>query len=147
MAAAIKRLLSPTEWADRQIETLKSVGRKNYEVGIAGPKDDPIAAGIRAQPRYVEQMSKAEVLERRKTALEKTDMATWYKYSKEIGAENLVKGVEKRKDKVTKFLGTWQPILKGHLDKIDALAEVTDSDRENKMLENLRGLKALKGKA
>ena len=147
MAAVVKRLLSPTEWADRQVETLRAVGRKNYEVGIAGPKDDPIAAGIRAQPRYVEQMSKAEVLERRKTALEKTSMAEWYKYSKEIGAENLVKGVEKRKAKVTAFTTAFQPMLADHLSKIDALPEVTDSDRETKMLENLRGLKALKGKA
>jgi len=38
-------------------------------------------------------------------------------------------------------------MLVSHLASVDALADVTDSDREQRMLENLRGLKALKGKA
>jgi chorismate mutase len=38
-------------------------------------------------------------------------------------------------------------MLTAHLAKIDAMPEATDSDRENRVLENLRGLKALKGKA
>lgn len=147
MAAAVKRLLSPDEWKKRQIDTLKSVGESNYKVGIAGPKRDPIAAGIAAQPRYVKQMKDDEVLERRKTALEKTDMATWYKYSSDLGAGRLVEGVTKREAKVGDFIRTWHPILASHVAKIDSLDDVTDADRETRMLENLRGLKALKGKA
>lgn len=147
MAAAVKRLLSPTEWVKRQIDTLRSVGATNYKVGIAGPKRDPIEAGIAAQGRYEEQMRKDEVLKRREESLRKTNMAEWYKYASDLGAGRLVDGVTKREAKVTKFVTTFQPLLSEHVGKIDALPDVTDSDRENRMLENLRGLKALKGKA
>lgn len=92
-------------------------------------------------------MKKDEVLARRKTALERTSDAEWYKYSSELGADRLVDGVVKREAKVADFIRTFQPMLMDHVSKIDALADVTDSDREQRMLENLRGLKALKGKA
>lgn len=147
MSAAIKRLLSPEEWAKRQLETLKAVGETNYKVGIAGPKRDPIQAGIDAQERYVAQMKKDEVLARRKEALEKTDMNEWYKYSSEIGAGRLVEGVTKRKAKVDDFIRTFHPLLSEHVGKIDAMDDVTDKNREDRMLANLRGLRELKGKA
>jgi len=146
MAAAVKRLLSPDEWVRRQIGALKAMGETNYKVGIAAPKADPIAAGIAAQDRYEAQMKKDEVLKRRKTALERTNMAEWYKYSSELGAGRLVDGVVKREAKVTDFVTKFQPLLASHVSKIDGLPDVSDSDRENRMLENLRGLKALKGK-
>lgn len=147
MAAAVKRILSPTEWADRQVKNLKAVGEDSYKVGIASPKKDPIQAGIDAQDRYEKMMKDDAVLARRKAALEKTNMAEWYKYSSELGAGRLVEGVEKRKAKVTAFVTAFQPQLLDHVSKIDALPDVSDKDREDRMLENLRGLKALKGKA
>lgn len=147
MAAVITRILSPEDWKRRQLDNLKDVGERSYKVGISKPKKDPIAAGIAAQDRYEAQMKKDEVLKRRKTQLEKTNMAEWYKYSSEIGAGRLVEGVVKREAKVDNFVRAFQPMLADHVSKIDALADVTDSDREARMLENLRGLKALKGKA
>lgn len=145
--ASVTRVLSPEAWKDRQINTLKSVGEANYKVGIAKPRKDPIAAGIAAEEKYNNAMKKVLEEERRKAGLEKTSMGEWYKYSSELGAGRLVDGVVKREAKVTNFVRTFQPMLVEHLGKIDALADATDSDRETRMLENLRGLKALKGKA
>lgn len=145
--ASVKRVLSPDEWKKRQLDTLKDVGERNYKVGIATPKRDPIAAGIAAEEKYAAEVKKAIEEERRKKALEKTDMASWYKYSSELGAGRLVDGVTKREAKVTKFITNFQPILTSHLATIDAMPDVTDKDREDRVIANLRGLKALKGKA
>jgi len=145
--SSVKRVLSPEDWRNRQINTLKSVGRANYLEGIKSPKDDPIAAGIRAQGRYEDQMKKDEVLKRRKSELEKTTMSEWYALTASIGPDKLVDGVVKREAKVSKFITAYQPLLTTHLGKIDGMANVSDSDREQRVLENLRGLKALKGKA
>ena len=139
--------MSPEDWKKRQIDTLKSVGRSNYLIGILAPKKDPIAAGIAAEGKYGENTKKAIDAKRRATELGKTDMAEWYKYSHDLGADKLVDGVAKREDKVKDFVDAFQPLLGTHLASVDKLADVTDGDRENKMLENLRGLKALKGKA
>lgn len=145
--SAVKRVISPEEWKNRQINTLKAVGRTNYLEGIKAPKADPIARGIETEGKFADAMRKAIDNEARRKGLEKTDMAAWYKYASTIGADKLVDGVTKREDKVVKFVTTFHPLLVSHLAKIDALAEETDADRENRMLENLRGLKALKGKA
>lgn len=145
--ASVRRVISPENWKKRQIDTLKSVGRANYLTGIAGPKADPIARGIATEAKYAAATRKAIDEERRKHALEQTDMAEWYLYSSTIGADKLVDGVVKREAKVGDFITSFHPMLTSHLARIDALAEETDSDRENRMLENLRGLKALKGRA
>jgi len=145
--ATVTRVLSPEEWKNRQLNTLKSVGRTNYLSGIKSPKADPIARGIATEDKYAAAVRAAIDDKRRSKELGKTTMAEWFKYASELGADKLVDGVTKREAKVSKFITAWQPVLTSHLAKVDALAEATDSDRENRMLENLRGLKALKGKA
>ena len=145
--ASVKRVISPEDWKNRQIAALKATGRTEYLRGIASPKADPIARGIATEAKYAAATRKAIEEERRRKGLEKTDMGEWFKYASTIGADKLVDGVVKREAKVSKFVTAYQPLLVSHLAKIDALAEETDADRENRMLENLRGLKLLKGKA
>jgi len=139
--------LSPEDWKNRQINNLRSVGRASYLQGIASPKADPIAEGIKAEDKYAAEVKKAIDSEARKKALQKTSMAEWYTYAVALGADKLVDGVTKREAKVTAFVSAFQPMLTSHLARVDALGDVTDGERENKMLENLRGLKALRGKA
>jgi len=145
--ATVSRVLSPDEWKKRQLDTLKSVGRTNYLAGIKSPKADPIARGIATEDKYAEETKKAIDAGRRKAALSKVTMADWFKYANELGADKLVDGVVKREAKVGGFIIAFQPMLTSHLAKVDALPERTDGERESRMLENLRGLKALKGKA
>jgi len=143
--AVVKRLLDPKDWVEKQISTLRAVGRENYLTGIKFPKKDPIEAGIAAQKKYEEQMKKEEVLKRREEALKATNMDEWAAMAEILGADKLVDGVEKRRYKVERFVEKYQPALKAHLDVIDAMPDVTDADREKRMIENLRGLKKLKG--
>jgi len=143
--ASVQQLLSPEDWENRQIDTLSKVGRKNYETGIKAPDKDPIEEGIAKEERYAEKTREAIDEGRRKEALQATDMATWFKYASEIGAGNLVSGVKGRRPEVTKFVESWQPILADHKAKIADMAAVTDADMEDRMLENLRGLRELKG--
>lgn len=145
--SSVKRVISPDEWKNRQINTLKAVGKTNYLEGIKAPKADPIARGIETEGKFADAMRKAIDSGARKKGLEKTSMDEWYAYASTLGADKLVDGVTKREAKVVKFVTAYHPLLTSHLAKIDALPEETDSDRETRMLENLRGLKALKGKA
>jgi len=146
MAVEIKRLLPPEEWIGRQIGNLEAVGEANYRVGIKRPKKHTIEEGIRAEAKYAEALKKAIAEERRAAALKTVTLDEWYGYAEEIGAPRLVEGVTKRRKEVEDFVGKWQPILLEHVKKIDVMPEVTDPERERRMIENLRGLKALKGK-
>jgi len=143
---SVTRILPPEEWKKRQINTLKSVGEANYRQGIERPKKDPIEAGIAAEEKWAERIKKAIEEERRKKGLAATNMNEWYSVASALGAPRLVEGVVKREFKVDRFIRAWQPLLLDHVSRIDSLPAVTDTDMENRMLENLRGLKALKGK-
>ena len=143
--AAVKRLKSPDDWVDSQVSTLKSVGEREYKKGLKSPKKNPIVAGIAAEGKYADSMKKVIDEERRKKGLEGTTMDEWFGYSWEF-SDRLVPGVTKREAKVRKFVTKFQPMLMAHVEDIDELADETDSDRETRMLENLRGLKALHGK-
>ena len=70
----ITRLLPPSDWVDKQLGTLKAVGRQNYEKRIAIPKKSPIAAGIAAEDRYADEMRK--VLEEKYSLGEKISAPT-----------------------------------------------------------------------
>ena len=144
--ATPKRILSPDEWRQRQINNLKAVGEANYRQGIASPKKDPIEAGIAAEDKYANAMRKVIEERRRAEALKFTNIDEWYAYASNLGAPRLVEGVSKREKEVADFLAGWVPLLQEHLQKIDAMPQATDQDREQRMLANLRGLKALKGK-
>jgi len=143
---SVTRILPPEMWRKRQIDNLKAVGETNYKVGISRPKKDVISAAIDAEAKWAERIKKAIEEGRRKKALESVTLGEWYKYASEIGAGRLVEGVTKREAKVDKFVRAWQPMLLDHVSKIDAMPAVTDKDMEERMLANLRGLKAMKGK-
>lgn len=143
--ATVTRLLSPSEWVAKQISTLEAVGEQNYRDGVRRPKKDPIKAAIEAQPAYINAMKDPKVLQRRVDKLKKTNIDEWVQVAETLGASKLVEGVKARQFKVERFVAGFQPKLLSHLAKIDVLPSGTDAEREKRMIENLRGLKALKG--
>ena len=143
--AVVTRILSPENWIDRQLTTLKSVGEKNYGVGIASPKKDPIAAGIAAEDTYAAETKLAIDERRRAKALEATSMDDWYNYSSKIGKGRLVDGVVMREKEVHDFVRPWSPMLTEHLANVDPLSTVTLKSRIDKAVANMEGLAALRG--
>jgi len=143
--ATVQRVLSPDKWIDRQIGTLKDVGERNYRVGIAFPKNDPIAAGIAAEDVYAAQVKIAIDEGRRAKKLGKTNMDEWYAYSQAF-AGRLVEGVATREKEVHDFVKPWQPMLIDHLTEVDKMPKVTLKERIDKAVANIEGLAALKGK-
>lgn len=143
--ATVTRLIGATEWVDKQITTIQAVGESHYREGITRPKKDPIQAGIAAQGAYEAAMRDPAVLKRREAALKQTNMDEWVSMAERVGAGRLVTGVVERRYKVERAIGNLQPKLAALLSRIDALPNVTDADRERRMVENLRGLRALKG--
>lgn len=141
----VTRLLSEGEWVEKQLRALQAVGETNYREGITRPKRDPIQAGIAAQAAYEASMRDPNVLKRREAGLRQTNMEEWASMAERVGASRLVAGVVERRFKVERAIGSLRGRLAAHLQRIDAMPNVTDADRERRMIENLKGLKALKG--
>ena len=132
-------------------ERLLAGGQRRVQLAQALERTAPVdmhfhQAGIDAQAAYEAKMRDRAVLKRRVDGLRKSSMAEWAIMAETIGAQNLVQGVVARRAKVERFWGAYLPMLNTHLSRIDALPNVTDADRERRMVENLRGLRALKGK-
>lgn len=143
---AIQRLISPSAWKERQIAALKSTGQANYTQGITNPKADPIAEAIKAKGAYENGVKQAIDRNAFVKGLEKTSFQEWQGYASNIGAGKLVDGVVKREAKVAKFLNAWQPELTSVVTALDAMAKDTASDRDAKMLANVKALRELRGK-
>ena len=145
----VQRVLSPDDWKDKQIGTLKAVGRKNYLVGIGFPKRSPIGAGSSdwSEAKFNAAMMVALEKESRRKSVGKSTDEEWFKYAKEIGADALITGVVKREAKVVDFITAWHPHLKAHLADIDKMSVETLEERISKAADNIRGLAALRGSA
>ena len=144
MPISVTRVIPPDKWVDRQIGNLKAVGQRNYEVKIDMPRKDPIKAAIDAEDKWATRVKEAIDKGLRKKRLSKVTADEWNSYAHAFSGR-LVEGVTKRESKVKDFVDAWNPKLLSHLSKVDSLPAVTDADMETRMLENLRGLKALKG--
>ena len=141
----VQRLPDPQQWVEKQIRNIQAVGEQNYREGVQRPRKDPIAAGIAAQPAYEHAMRDANVLRRRVTGLQRTNMSEWSERSQTIGASRLVEGVTARREKIERAVTAYHAKLTQYLTRIDAMPNVTDADRVNRMIENVKGLKAMKG--
>ncbi len=141
----VQRLPTAEQWVGKQLRNLQAVGEQNYREGITRPKKDPIQAGIAAQGAYEAKMRDPAVLKRREAGLRRTNSDEWASMSERVGAGRLVQGVTERQFKVERAVGALVGKLSTHLQRIDSMPNVTDADRERRMVENLRGLKAFKG--
>ena len=144
--ATVERIIDPATWVNKQITTMEQVGKDHYLTGIKHPRKNPITAGIAAQPKYEAKMKDPAVLKRRADNLAKTNIDEWVGMAETRGADNLVSGVVQRRYKIERKVSKLQAMLKDHLSKIDTMPDVSDSDREAKMIANKRGLQAMKGK-
>jgi len=90
-------------------------------------------------------MRDQNVLKRREAGLRRTNMEEWGLQCETIGASRLVEGVTSRRPKVERAVAALHSKLSTHLRAIDAMPNVTPADRERRMVENLRGLRAMKG--
>ena len=145
MPITIRRLISAEDWAAKQIRGVQAVGKVNYEQGVQNPRKSPIQASIDAQGRYEEQMRKPEVLARRVTNLRKSSDDEWLDGSIKLGANRLVEGVTAREAKIRTRIQSLQAKVAAHVQTIDRMPNATDADRQNRMVENLKGMRALKG--
>ena len=144
---AVQRLISPAAWKDRQIAALKANGQTNYAQGIQNPKADPIESAKAAKGAWENGLKAAMERNAFTKGLDRTNIQEWQGYAANIGASKLVEGVTKREAKVSKFLNTWQPALASALTNLDSMPTDTANDRDQKMLANVKALRAMKGTA
>ncbi len=60
-----------------------------------------------------------------------------------VGGQTWLNGLTSREDKLSAAWAILGPKLQAHMEKIGAMPNVTDADREKRMVENLHGMRTL----
>jgi len=131
------------DWIDKQLARVRVSG-DDYKRGVENPQRDPIAAAKAANAKRIANLKASIEKKTWEKAMERVTMDDWKKKTLSLGVDRFVPGVEANVDKITKFVDSFQPKLQAVQNSIRAMPEETESQREARMLANVRAMRKLK---
>jgi hypothetical protein len=121
--------------------TRTSAAAADYAKGVAETDKDPTALAIAAGPRLLQNFTKAFNDGKWANGLRRSGKAGWQHGVASKGQTNFSTGVQAAEQKVqdafTKLLAFEQNLL----NQVASMPNVTDTDRENRMLAWVRGMR------
>ena len=135
-------VISAEDWANKQV-TNASNAASDWLKNVKRPRREPIKAALAASAKREQKVR--ESLEQKKwdKAMAKVDEAQMYRTIDAGGAEVYRKGVEIRKEKVKARAAELQPMITALKLEIEAMPDVTDSDRAARLLAARAGMIAI----
>lgn len=125
-------------------ETNSTGAAQRYTDGVATTDKDPTALAIAAGPRYLANVQAAFASGKWANGLRKTGKAGWQAAVAAKGGSNYQTGVSAAKDKVAQAFGPLLAFEASLQQKVAAMPNVTDADRENRMLTWVRQMRTYK---
>lgn len=135
-------VISPEEWAEKQVRNASS-NAAEWLKHVTRPRRDPLKAAIAAAPKRAEKVREALEEKKWEKAMGKVDEDMMYEVIKKRGAAAFRSGVEDRKAKVVARATELQPMVTALKKEIEAMPDVTDADREARLLAARRGMIAI----
>lgn len=132
-------VISPEEWAEKQVSRA-SAAASEWEKNVLRPRRDPLKAAIAAAPKRAEKLRESLDQKKWEKAMAKVDEDLMYSVIRKRGASAFRSGVEDRKEKVIARTKELQPMVAALKSTIDAMPDVTDADREKRLLAARRGM-------
>ena len=132
-------VLSAEEWAEKQVSRA-SAAASEWEKNVLRPRRDPIKAAIAAAPKRAEKVRESLDQGKFEKAMAKVDENLMYEVIRKRGASAFRSGVEDRRAKVVARVKELQPMVAALKQTIDAMPDVTDADREKRLLAGRRGM-------
>jgi len=132
-------VISAEEWADKQVKNA-SAASAEWLKNVKRPRRDPIKAALAAAPKRAEKVRQSLDEHKYEKAMERVNEDVMFQVIDAVGAEGYRKGVEARKVKVVARAKELQPLVTALKTEIQAMPDVTDSDREARLLAGRRGM-------
>lgn len=137
--------LTPDKIAKKMVENA-SRSTDSYKEGVLNPKRGPASAALAAADKRAEAVRKAEENRTWEKAMATVTDSYVSQRAAEVGAPRYASGITAAKPKIENFWRKFHPILEGIEAEIAAMPDVTDADREARMLANLKKMRETKGK-
>lgn len=132
-------VIDPEEWAEKQTRNAAAAAG-DWLKNVKRPRRDPIKAAIAAAPKRKEKLLKSLEEGKWEKAMAKVDEDQMFAVIDAVGAEGYRRGVTARKGKVLARAKELQPMVIALKNEIAAMPDVTDADREARLLAARRGM-------
>lgn len=134
---AIKNATSvAAKWASRT-----SAASQDYADGVANSDKDPTALAIAAGPRYLQNVQAAFNSGRWANGLRKVGKTGWQQAVAAKGVTNFSTGVQAAQAKVEQAFTSLLAYESNLQNQVNSMPNVTDADREARMLTWVRGMR------
>lgn len=130
---------SAEEWAAKQVKNA-SAAAAEWEKNVLTPRRDPIQAAIAAAPKRDQKVREALEQKKWEKAMANVNEDLMYATIRKRGASAFRAGVEDRAGKVLEVAKQLQPMVAALKQEIDHMPDVTDADREKRLLAARRGM-------
>lgn len=133
---------TPDKWVKKMLDRSAQAG-DDWLQGVKNPSRDPVQAALKAAPKWEAKMQEAISSKKWSKKMAKVNAADIAAAAEKAGTSAYVNGIQNRSDKIMKAVQDLHPRVTALQAKINAMPDVTDADREKKMLENMRGMKQI----
>ena len=128
-------------WVGNWDKGMSNAGEK-YKQGIARVNDNPMAKAAAKKDKAVAGYTRAA--DRMAAKLLATPLERWKTNAANVGAERLVSGAKKAKSKLQAYITEYGPAIQALRDRVDSMPNDTETDREQKSLAWMRGMREIK---
>lgn len=135
-------VIDPEEWAEKQVKRAAAAASE-WEKNVLRPRRDPLKAAIAAKEKRKEKLRESLEQDKWAKAMAAVDEDLMYAVIRKRGASAFRAGIEDRKAKVVARVKELQPLVAALKKEIQAMPDVTDADREARMLAGRRGMIAI----
>jgi len=130
------------DWAKKMVDRAMASGDAWLQ-GTLHPTKEPLAAAIASNDRYKQRTLEALNEDRWVKAMKATDEAMMYQIIEASGPGAYTGGVNSRRVKIEAAVGRLQPKVLALKRTIEGMANVSDADREARMIASLRGMREI----
>ena len=124
------------KWASRT-----AAAAPDYVAGVMNTDKDPTALAIAAAPRWFAKLQEAYTQGKYTSGLQRSGKQGWQDGVRTKGETAFSNGVQNSKTKVATAFGPLLAFEAGLQSRVQAMANVTDTDKENRALAWIRGMR------
>jgi hypothetical protein len=142
MAGTGPRVPDAQAWTNKMVTRASNAGQ-DWVSGSLAPRKDPIQAALDANQKRIARFNQSVTDKTWEGAMARVDPAQTAATIQAVGAQGYAQGIQARKGKIGASIARLQPLVVAHVAKMDAIKVTSDADAENKMIQNVRGMRAL----
>ena len=136
--------IKPAEkWIKKQI-TRAAGATEDFKDGVRNCAVDPPALALKANAKRIANLQASIAKKTWETKMAKISKADWQAPTLEK-SDRFASGVAAAEPKIRKFVTAFRPKLEAIQSAVNAMPDVTEAQREARVIENLRRMRAAKG--